>query len=257
MAAPPNKPIRRPKRQGDSLELLWGDRAKSTRGPRPSSSLDEIVELAIAIADSEGVDAVSMPQVAKRLGMTTMSLYRYVRSKDELVDVMLDTAIGLPPQLGRITTWRRRTERWARAEWEVFLRHPWILRLVPHRSALGPNRIAWLDAGLLALAPADLEAPEAFAVFQLVDGFVRGAAQDAVAFREAGERGGEGWWEAALTRGMADDRYPNVGRIMSSSAEPLDPLEFGLARLLDGVEAMIQSRPEPPSRRVGRGRKQE
>jgi AcrR family transcriptional regulator len=228
---------------GDRLELLWGERVKSNRGPRPSSSLVEIVELAIEIADAEGLDTLSMPQVAKRLGMTTMSLYRYVRSKDELVDVMLDTAVGPPPKLDRITPWRRRLERWAKAEWTLFQLHPWVLRLVPHHAALGPNRIAWLDTGLAALASVDLEADETFAVFQLVDGFVRGSAQDAVAFREASEAG-EGGWEAALARGIAEDRYPHVARFMTNppSAERVDPFEFGLARLLDGVEAMIESR---------------
>jgi AcrR family transcriptional regulator len=228
--------------------LLWGERVKSTRGPSPSSSLVEIVELAIEIADSEGLDAVSMPHVSKRLGMTTMALYRYVRSKDELVDVMLDTAVGSPLKPARVTRWRTRIERWALAEWEMFQRHPWILRLVPHRSTLGPNRLAWFDAGLAALASADLDALETFAVFQAVDGFVRVAAQDALAFHEANERGGEGWWEAALARGLADQRYPNVARVMNSprpaTTNSLDGLEFGLARLLDGVEAMIESRRE-------------
>lgn len=240
MAAPPNKPRR------ESLELLWGERTKSTRGPSPSSSLVEIVELAITIADGEGLDAVSMPQLAKRLGMTTMSLYRYVRSKDELVDVMLDMAVGTPPKPARVIRWRSRIEHWAQAEWDMFQRHPWVLRLVPHRSTLGPNRLAWFDTGLAALAPAELDALETFAVFQSVDGFVRGAAQDALAFREAAEAGGESWWEAALAYGLADKRYPNVARLMNSPppTEPIDLLEFGLARLLDGVEAMIESRRE-------------
>src|SRR5580704_15308627 len=70
------------------LDLLWGRRGGGTRGPKPGLSIDAIVETAVAIADAEGLDAVSMARVANELGFTTMSLYRHVTSKDELLQLM-------------------------------------------------------------------------------------------------------------------------------------------------------------------------
>src|SRR5215207_6107774 len=80
-----------------TLELLWGARRRPRRGPKPSLSVEQIVSAAVEVADDEGLAALSMQRVAERLGFTTMSLYRYVPGKGELIDLMLDAAFGRPP----------------------------------------------------------------------------------------------------------------------------------------------------------------
>src|SRR5882762_3310997 len=95
------KPVRQtPPREGHrGPELLWGATERPTRGPKPGMSLERIVKTAITVAGEEGLSQLSMRRVAERLGFTTMSLYRYVRTKEEILDLMLETAVGEPPRL--------------------------------------------------------------------------------------------------------------------------------------------------------------
>src|SRR5215203_813827 len=80
-----------------AVELLWGRRDKGRRGgPKPALSLDKIVTAAVALADEGGIAALSMSRLADKLGFTTMSLYRHVASKDDLLLLALDAAMGYP-----------------------------------------------------------------------------------------------------------------------------------------------------------------
>src|SRR5260221_11418811 len=98
-----------------SVDLLWKRANLRRRGSPPNLSLDRIVASAIEIADAEGLSALSMARIAKRLGSGTMSLYRHVANKDELQVFMMDAAPGPPPviNLGR-RGWGQGLERWAR-----------------------------------------------------------------------------------------------------------------------------------------------
>src|ERR1700742_754238 len=89
-----------------SLELLWGLREPGSRGPRRGLTLEGIVDAGMRVAQSEGVGALSMARIAKELGVGTMSLYRYVASKDELLTTMVDTALGMPPPAAEDEDWR-------------------------------------------------------------------------------------------------------------------------------------------------------
>lgn len=87
-----------------SLEMAWGLRERPGKGPRPTLTLARIVEAAVSLAATEGMDAVSMGRVAKELGVSTMSLYRYVTAKEELYILMSDAGVGTPPPLPRRRT---------------------------------------------------------------------------------------------------------------------------------------------------------
>ncbi|HEY5984788.1 MAG TPA: helix-turn-helix domain-containing protein, partial [Streptosporangiaceae bacterium] len=109
------------------LDLLWGRRERGRRGPKPGLSLDAIVEAAIRLADAEGLDAVSMARVAGELGFTTMSLYRYITSKDELLQLMWNaSALGAEQLVLDGQGWRPRLRQWAMVQREMIDRHPWI-----------------------------------------------------------------------------------------------------------------------------------
>src|SRR5262245_54493212 len=123
-----------------SIELLWGLLEPKRRGPKPRLQVGEIVAAAIALADSEGLGAVAMRRVAEALGVAPMSLYSYVPSKAELLDLMLDTATGetaRPP----IDDWRSGLAGIARENWTLYHRHPWMLHIAAYRPPLGPNVI--------------------------------------------------------------------------------------------------------------------
>jgi AcrR family transcriptional regulator len=139
------------------LELLWRRPAAPRRGPRPGLTLEGIADAAIRLADDEGFGAVSMARVAEALGVTTMALYRYVGSKDDLLALMYDIAIGRPPQPpGGDEGWRPRLEQWASDQLALVREHPWIMdgAVTPR---LGPNRVAWIEAGLQALEDTPLD----------------------------------------------------------------------------------------------------
>src|SRR5690606_32089960 len=100
-----------------AVALMWGLEQPGGRGPKRGLSLEQIIEAAIAIGDAEGFAALSMNRVARELGFTAMSLYRYVDSKATLMEMMLDHVIGLPPEIEPGTSWRAGLAQWARSEY--------------------------------------------------------------------------------------------------------------------------------------------
>lgn len=225
-----------------AAELLWGDPRRPRRGPKPSLSVELIVADAVDLADTDGLAALSMQRLAGRLGVGTMSLYRYVPGKDELVSLMLDTAIGDPPEFAPDQHWRQRLHRWARANRDVFLRHPWLLPNVTRPRLMGPRETAWLEAALSALSGTGLAPAAKFDVVMLVNGYVRGVVAPYVD-GVAGPDGAAGGTQARMIFDR-QDRYPALAAVMSSGIFD-DPdggdrgFEFGLARILDGVERLV------------------
>src|ERR1700761_6715795 len=112
-----------------SIELAWGRRDVGTRGPKRGLTLARIVDAGIEVALSDGVQALSMARVAGELGVGTMSLYRYVSAKDELLTLMVDTALGPPPPPDPQEDWLAGLTRWAEAVRAAYRRHPWSLRV--------------------------------------------------------------------------------------------------------------------------------
>lgn len=237
-----------------SFELLWRTKERPSRGPKPGLSLDRIVQVAIEVADSEGLSALSMQRVAEALGFTTMSLYRYVPSKAELLDLMVDAVTGELPLVDNVAGgWRAKLEASARADWALYHRHPWILHITPVRPVMGPNGLASYDAVTRAISRIGLTHREMLAVVHLVDGYVRGAGRlsvDAVeAERETGVTDEQWWSERAYFWGTLFDpnRHPTLAEILASGAFNAHPFTeegfvFGLQRVLDGIEVLVQSR---------------
>jgi AcrR family transcriptional regulator len=233
-----------------TLQLLWGKRERSTRGPKPGLSLEAIVRAGIEIADADGLEALSMRRIAARLGAGTMSLYRYLPAKAELLDLMFDAAIGEVGIPGpEVEGWRARLERFARDSMEGYLRHPWVLEVPTRRPPLGPNVIRAYDAMLATVADTGLRPGEMAAVVSLVGSYVAGAARVALESSLA-ERSGisdESWWEARkpFWEEMFDpERYPMITWIWEHGGyeQPEDDFEFGLQRVLAGIEALVEAR---------------
>jgi AcrR family transcriptional regulator len=225
-----------------SVELLWGQQERPSRGPKPGLSLDGIVRAAIAIADAEGLDAVSMQRVAGEFGFTTMSLYRYVPGKSELIDLMIDTAIGTPPDLSAIPGgWRPRLAEWARQTWTFFQQHPWFLAAAMRRI-MGPNQLGWLEQAVAALSGYGLVGQELLEAVLVVNGQVRSMAPFAATQPET-----DAWGEAiGALLAAHSDRFPALSAAIADGAFAPDAeddgLEFGLQRVLDGIEVLIKQR---------------
>ncbi|MET9614616.1 TetR/AcrR family transcriptional regulator [Kitasatospora indigofera] len=228
---------------GTSLALLWGEPEQPRRGPKPSLSTTRIVAVAIGIADAEGLDAASMQRVAAELDVTTMALYRYVPGKADLVDLMVDAALGPAAAVADVPGgWRPQLAAWARQSWGLYCRHPWILTATAmRRQAMGPNQLSWLDAALAALAGTGLSAAHRHRTVLLVIGHIRSLAQQ----RADGDEQADQEWNR-LTAELLErhrDRFPALTEAIAAGAfapPDEDPLDFGLERILDGVAALIE-----------------
>jgi AcrR family transcriptional regulator len=183
-----------------------------------------------------------MQRVAARAGAATMALYRHVPGKDELIALMLDAAIGRPPVPADDAGWRAGLAGWARANRDVFVRHPWTLELVPTPRTLGPCELAWVEAALGLLAGTGLSPSTRLNVLLLVNGYVRGAAAELTGPRlpspDAVRRAGRTGRHPHLDRALAD--APAAAG--ETTAESAERFEFGLARVLDGIEVFVQER---------------
>ena len=228
-----------------SLALLWGQRARRARGPKPLLTLDAVVRAAIDVADAHGIGALTMTRVAERLDVTTMAIYRYVPRKEELVDLMNDHALGPPPTAGG-ATWRVEMARWARASLSRFQRRPWLLETATRRVPIGPNWLGWLDAGLRALEHSGLAPHEMIGAVMLVDGHVR-----ATAGLSSGAAATERWardFGRVLASVLGDPRFPSLTQVATKKgfsrapSNTASPFEFGLERILDGLEARAGTR---------------
>src|SRR3954469_10787125 len=193
------------------IAAAWGVKSPATKGPKPGLSLARIVAAGVRVADAEGLDAVSMNRVAKELGASSMSLYRYVDSKDELLALMIDAALGEVPALPPEGDWRARLERWAWATVRAMRAHPWATQAPVAGPPLAPHAVAWFEDALAALAGTGLTEAEKPSVVLMLSGYVSHhvtvTAQVAESFLGDGDAAMRGY--ADTLRALADpERFP-------------------------------------------------
>jgi AcrR family transcriptional regulator len=238
-----------------SIEAAWGRRERPSKGPKPGLSLERIVDAAVQVAASDGLESVSMSRVAAELGSSTMSLYRYVAAKDELLSLMVDAVMpdavpGAPPAPPESDeNWRAGLSRWAWAYHRVLRLHPWVLRVPISAPPVTPNLTAWLENGLRTLSETRLTEPEKLSVLLLLSGFVRNEAALAadIGAASATEQQIMPRWGQLLASLTDAERFPALHAALASEAfeqddNPDDEFVFGLERILDGVAALVRTR---------------
>ncbi|MGN9767095.1 TetR/AcrR family transcriptional regulator [Micromonospora sp. SD12] len=238
----------------ESIELAWGLRERPGKGPRRSLTMEQVVAAGIRVAEADGLAAVSMNRVAGELGVGTMSLYRYVPAKTDLLELMADAGYGDPPApRGPDEGWRPALARWAHANVAAIHRHPWIRQVPIGGPPMGPNGVRWMEQGLAALRGTGLRGIERLSTILLVSGYARywatltadlteAAAREQLSPDEVGAR----YWQQ-LERLTRNGPYPAVRELLADAEDELDEeldaeWRFGLDRILDGVEALIRSR---------------
>ena len=238
------------------LRQLWGQDEPPRRGPKPGLTIGAIAAAAVKIADADGLGAVSMARVAGELGFTTMSLYRYVASKEELLQLMWnDSAQGSQDLVLDGSTWRERLRSWAITQRELISQHPWITQMPMAAPPLAPNSLTFVEKGLEALDGSGLAEGDKLRVIGLLSSYTLSEARMAVdaerAVKEAMAAGGDVsamWSFEALLRELVDeDRYPRLHRLAwaaeigdsPSGYDETAEFLFGVERILDGVQALI------------------
>ncbi|MER6299261.1 TetR/AcrR family transcriptional regulator [Kitasatospora sp. NPDC001539] len=222
-------------------ESLWSAAERPRRGRPPARSRAEITASAVAIADTEGLAAVTMRAVAARLGAGTMSLYSYVPNKETLLELMIDEVSGdhqLPNEPSG--DWRHDLRQIAHEQRAIMRRHPWLPAALPTRQTLGPNVLAVLEYALAALAPTGLDAQARLETFTLLTGFVASHMSYELAQERAVEATGRTPGELLdaqaryLHSVVASGNYPHLARALAEPSGNQNPKAV-FDRLLDRV----------------------
>ncbi|MEV2238476.1 TetR/AcrR family transcriptional regulator [Micromonospora sp. NPDC049891] len=239
-----------------TLRLLWRQPDHAPRrGPRQGHSLDDILTAAIALADAEGLDAVTMRALAQAVGVAPMTLYTYVPGKAELLDLMLDAIYAGMPRPDRSGhPWRTRVAAVATDNRDLFTAHPWAAEVATGRPPLGPGQLAKYEYELRAFDDTGLDDVARDAALTYVLDFVRAASRAACEARSARRDSAwtdDQWWAAnapLLAQVLDERRYPTAVRVgaaagaaQNAAYHPDHAYEFGLARVLDGLGVLIDA----------------
>ncbi|MDT0441902.1 TetR/AcrR family transcriptional regulator [Streptomyces johnsoniae] len=237
-----------------SLQLMWQVQERPARGPKPGLTLTAIVGAAVALADREGLAALSMRRVAAELGVGTMTLYRYIPGKGELLDLMLDHIEGFDtePAPPEAEDWRAGLARIAWGTYRHYLARPWLLQVNQSRPLLGPNALLGFDRFLAVLDGLGLTAQERIKIIMTIDAYVTGTARHYVLLHQAQEEThitDEEFWNAQapiMETAYASGCYPHVFSLPASAFDVPEEevVRFGIDRVLDGIAAFLATLPE-------------
>lgn len=244
-----------------AVAIAWGLTGRDGRDARPGLSLERIMQAAIEIADEGGLEAISMARVAKHLGFTTMSLYRHVESKEQLLTLLMDTAVGpAPRERFQEGHWRTGLEIWTRSMMERYQRHPWVVEISVSGPPLLPNQLDWMDWALSIMQSTPLAPAEQLSTLLLLSGYIRNEVrlQSDLQRGAAGRQGADDddiQYARDLRTVVPPDRMPALHALLevglfgtppSTNEHEFDDwffFEFGLERILDGLEHYMASRP--------------
>lgn len=232
---------------------LWERMERPAPTQRAALTPQKIAEVAVRVADAEGVTAVTMRRLATELGVAPMAAYRHVSGKDDLWALMVDRVtaeIVIPEEL---TGWREVLRAYAVASRQLMLDHTWLARLPTPHFALTPHRMAVAERQLAALERHDRDADTIMTAFRTVGAYVHGVSQSEVALRQYMEE--QGWTSGDDTRrGLAPEmtylmgtgRYPAYRRYTLRASRKDDAawqFETGLDCVLDGIAARLGLEP--------------
>jgi AcrR family transcriptional regulator len=242
-----------PARESEIPPVVWMLPDRPGRGPRPAHSREQITVAAIKIADAEGLDAVTMRRLAAEIGCGTMTLYRYVPTKDHLLDLMIDATEGeLVFPDAPTGDWRAGLRAVAWMQRDRLLRHPWLASLESGRPSFGPNSLRNLEQGFGMLDGMGLDIDQMLVLVSTLLAFVCGAVITELAEQEAQRRTGLNTqeWQARMAPYVAklieSGKYPAFSRIITDAKLPHSSADEGFARGLDLVlNGLAASIPAP------------
>lgn len=239
----------------NGVKLAWGIVKQPSRGPKGELSIAKIVEAAIAIADRDGLAAVSMNRVAASLGFSAMSLYRYISSKDDLLVLMQDAVCRtVIPTEDSGEDWRTGMRAYVRVTMKVFLEHPWFGDIPVSGAPLTPNNLEIVDWALRMLRNLPLNDYEKMSIVLLLSSYARAIGMIARDIDQAVRKGANpdtltgSSYTSALRQLVKPERFPYLHPLVMSGAYTEenpgentvgDDFDFGLERMLDGIGSYL------------------
>ncbi|WP_157253636.1 TetR/AcrR family transcriptional regulator [Nonomuraea typhae] len=228
---------------------IWMRPERPARGPRPAYSRAQITEAAIRIADAEGLEAATMRRIAAEIGAGAMSLYRYVPSRDNLVELMADRLMGEIDVTGMPSgEWRADLTRYAGGLRAMWLRHPWIAGVQRSLPSFGPNQLRLIEALMGALDPF-VSIDENLGLTAMLNSYVEGAVREEISSAGEVRRSGlsESQWMARsspyIEQLVGSGDYPIFTKIVTEARQLHlsrdEQFRHGLARVLDCIAAAI------------------
>jgi AcrR family transcriptional regulator len=226
-------------------EVIWARPERAGRGPRAAYSRADIAAAAVRIADTDGLEAVSMRHVATELGCGTMSLYNYVPRKEDLYELMVDAISGEHDTWEPTGDWRADMLRVAHQTRALMHRHPWLPRLMSPVYGFSPNALRYLEHCLVCLDPLDASYGTKMELIAMLNGVVTTYVGNELA---TAERTRSLPWSAEQEQAMriaylgsriATGAYPRMAAAFSRDAGPIDleaVFERALGRVLDAFE---------------------
>ncbi|MEU4233943.1 TetR/AcrR family transcriptional regulator [Nonomuraea sp. NPDC026600] len=242
---------------------IWMRPERPARGPKPAYSRAQITEAAVRIADAEGLEAATMRRIAAEIGAGAMSLYRYVPSRDNLVELMADRLQGEIDVTGMPSgDWRADLTRYADGLRAMWLRHPWIGTVQRSLPSFGPNQLLLIE-GLMGVLDAFVSIDENLGLMAILTGYVEGTVREEVSSAEEVRRSGlsESEWMARsypyVDQLVKSGEYPIFTKIVMEARQPHlsrdDQFRHGLQRVLDCIAAALPSTAGPPVAAHGEG----
>ncbi len=202
-------------------QSIWLRPERSGRGPAPGFDRDRLAAAGVALADRDGLAAVTMRAVAQALGAGPASLYRYVATREELLELMIDQAVGeMPRPAAGSGRWLDDLLALARQKRELYLRHPWLLDATAARSPLGPHAITQLEYALTALAGLPVTPRTKLEAVGMLDAVVAALSRTEVAQRLAGRTLPQ-WQQAQqeyLAQAVGSGRHPRLAAALSGGS---------------------------------------
>jgi AcrR family transcriptional regulator len=217
--------------------------ARLTRPRREPLSADAIVRAALAIADADGVEAVSMRRLATQLSVGTMSLYHHVADKDELLDLMSDAVAGeLVVPGGLPGHWRDALRAIAHRTYDAFMRHPWLVDTTGMRPVASPNQLRHIEQSIAAIRELDVDERTAVAMVMATDDYTFGHVRRRLKFGDAEPLGGEDT-RARIRELLATGEFPILAAVLDERPDlrpdDHDTFDIGLEWLFDGMAATL------------------
>ncbi|GMX65353.1 TetR/AcrR family transcriptional regulator [Paenibacillus elgii] len=241
------------------VALSWGLVKPTQRGPKREMSLKQIVDSALAIADKDGLSAVSMNKVATSLGFTTMALYRYVPSKEDLVLLMQDAVFDISIPEENSAHWRENMRTFVLAIMRCFQDHPWLCDIPASGIPITPNNLRIVDWALRMMSDLPLDHREKISIVVMLTSHARVHSffqRDMDRAVQTGVNSGPVpgvSYKAALEHLVTSERFPYLSPVVLAGAYSPEndykdghaygfEFDFGLARILDGIEHYVNSK---------------